>query len=90
MMNQVVRQDNPYFLRTALNMRGGKMVDGEVQFLIGQKRSTLGPEERDNFDRATHLVPRHAMAHKIMAEYLNNLTTPIAKFKARIHGRTPN
>ncbi len=43
----------------------------------------LSQEERDSFKNAIHLVPQWKMAHPIVKGYLESLSTPIAKIRAK-------
>ena len=90
MMDDVVRQDDSDYLRTASNMRNGTTTDPDVQFIMNRKLDTLPNHNILNFDNTIHLISEHKMAHGITAKYLTKLLTPLAKYKVKRTGRRPN
>ena len=84
-MDKVLRQDNADMLRTLGAMRNGNMKDVDVQFLLDRCIDILSPEEQLKFHntyKTLHLVPRWNMTHKLIFEYLQEFTTPMAKIRA--------
>jgi hypothetical protein len=77
-MDEVLRQDDIAYLSFLENIRNGCVTGDDVSFIIDKCR-----DMKETFKDAIHLVPRWKMAHPIVHEYIQNMTTPVAKIKAQ-------
>ena len=81
-MDQVLRQDDPTFLKLLNNIRFGFIDDSDVELLLSRCFDRLCPEEQATFNNAIHLVPVWSMSDKIIFDYLLSFTTPIVKIRS--------
>ncbi|KAL7526837.1 hypothetical protein ACHAXR_003194 [Thalassiosira sp. AJA248-18] len=90
-MEEVVRQNNPFFLRFLGHIRDGTMQNEDIDFIHNNCLANLSPDTRKKFDNALNLVTQWKQAHGIVFDYLQNtLTEPIAKMTANLQTTKSN
>ena len=79
-MRDVLRQDDPIFLRVLTNIRKGTLTDNDVDFLFGRCIDNLNEAGKVLFQGSDtlHLVPTWKLTHPITFHYLQTLHTPLA------------